>query len=112
MDPALGIYSSDLPVLEWCASITGVGRVRYTMNQSVLAVKPQYKWIVTARLDILGILRQIAPYMHIKQAIADRMIEELESYQGPTPTAGYSTVVQRQIHGRKNAYLLDGHTHV
>lgn len=42
--PGLSVGSSDLPVLQWCYSVTGVGRVRYTLNQSPLSHKEQYKW--------------------------------------------------------------------
>jgi len=110
MIPAVIVSSSDLVVLQWCAQVTGIGRVRYTLNQSPLSRKEQYKWHVQKFADILWLLRQIVFHMHIKQDVAHRMIEEMEAYHGITPTAGYSTVVQRQVHGRKTRYVLDGHT--
>jgi hypothetical protein len=94
MQPGLSLHSTDRAVLYWVAELTGVGRVRYTLNKSPLARKEQYKWQVSRLVHILLVLRQIAPYMHIKWEMAHRMIEELESYQGPQLRPGYSTVVQ------------------
>jgi hypothetical protein len=89
-----------------------MGLIRYTQNQSPLSKLPQYKWHVGRAPDVLWLLRQIVWYMHIKREIADRMIEEIESYQGPRLAPGWTTVTQKQVHGPKKAYQLNGQTHV
>jgi hypothetical protein len=97
LSAGLGVYSSDLPVLLWCAEITGVGIVGLTHNQSPLSKKVQYRWRVTRLQHVLYILRLLWPYLKIKQDLADTVIEIVESYQGPQLQRGPDTVIQRRV---------------
>jgi hypothetical protein len=96
LEAALGVYSSYLPVLEWCAEITGVGIVRPHTNSSALTRLPMYRWQVRRADHLLQILRPLYFHLKIKQNLADVVIEMVESYIGPQLQPGVSTVTQRQ----------------
>jgi hypothetical protein len=96
-EAALGVYSSNLPVLEWCAEITGVGRVSPHTNGSALTRLPMYRWQVRRADHLLQILRPLYFHLKIKQNLADVVIEMVESYIGPQLQPGVSTVTQRQV---------------
>lgn len=89
--------STDLAVLLWCREITDMGNVRRSSVSNPLSRHVGFAWIINRRLDILWVLRQIVPYMHIKAATADRMIEEIEMYQGPRIAPGWTTTTPRVI---------------
>jgi len=85
------IYQSDESVIRWIAEVTGTGFVSSRMpGSSNLVKQPEFRlawyWQLYGRNAAL-FLTQLLPYMHVKRALAEKMIADYDLTEEVPPTA-------------------------
>lgn len=84
------LANTDLPVIEWASSTTGVGRIQRAGGAH--RKKPCWRHVVTAMQPIESMLLQLRPYMRVKTHQADLALAFLRSRQRRTGRAGYNAM--------------------
>jgi len=64
---------TDRPVIEWLASHGGTFQVQPRRPPR----KEAYTWTVARNRDVQTLLLGVLPYLHVKQALAERVLHEL-----------------------------------
>lgn len=73
----ISLGNTHLGSVEYCQKITGVGSVRLS-KPAKGTHKAQWRWRVNPQREIAAIVRQILPYLVIKQEQASKFLSEFE----------------------------------
>ena len=77
---AVHVANTDKGLMVWLRRTVGkAGYLHPKLDDGFGRTKPCYDWSVQAQIDVLSLLKQVAPYMVIKRNKAQKAIEFLEA---------------------------------
>lgn len=78
----LSITNCDLPLLEWCKNITGIGSVQTRIHQHPEKWKTSYAWVVSTG-SAGSVIVQIKSFLKVKKQQAELILTILERLSNP-----------------------------
>lgn len=79
----VGVTNTYKPLIDWLLEYGGSVKAKPEGRVGSLGKLPCYHWGVTARLEILALLKSIEPYMRIKRDKAKLAIAMIEEWIAP-----------------------------